>query len=233
MVNSDQPALNPFWFHECVILTMPTGRTAVNLREMLQIVREVDTAVLSYHLWQSRMTLSQPEAEYPNDFALWAANSLQDSRLAEKLSVIDPFDFEDMETVREELAETLEEYMWDLPSVPWARPGFEFHFCEASTVVLLRARIVAGTLAEFRSGLAGVGIDSIYYHFVDARWRLRREKTDDFSIWIRDSYGLPELVAALHNIDVWFYTLEGIRQAVLNLIDRYMERPDDYTPRRT
>lgn len=233
MIDPNQPALNPFLFHECLILTMPTGKTAVNLREMLQTIREVNTSVLSYHLWQSRMTIAPPEAEYPNDFAVWAANSLQDSRLAEKLSVIDPFGFEDMEQTREVLAEILEEYMWDLPSVPWARPGFEFHFCEASTVVLVRSHIVAGTLSEFRSCLAGVGIDSIYYHFVDARWRLRKLKMDDFSIWIRDSYGLPELVSDIQGIDVWFYTLEGIREAILKSIDRYIERPDDYTSART
>ncbi|MDR3568868.1 MAG: DUF5752 family protein [Syntrophobacteraceae bacterium] len=225
MVSPDQVALNPFWFNECLILTMPTGKTAVNLREMLQTVREVDAAVLSYHLWQSRMAIAQPEVEYPNDFAIWAATSLQDSRLAEKLSVIDPFGFEDMEQVREALAEIMEEYMWNLPSVPWARPGYEFHFCEASTVVLLRPRIVAGSLSEFRSGLANVGIDSIYYHFVDARWRLRKSKTNDFSIWIRDSFGLPKLVAALQGIDVWFYTLEGVRKAIMDLIDQYMEKP--------
>ncbi len=233
MVDTNKPALNPFWFHECVILTMPTGRTAVNLREMLQIVREVDSSVLSYHLWQSRMSIAQPEAEYPNDFAVWAATSLQDSRLAEKLSVFDPFTFEDMEQTREALAELFEEYMWDLPSVPWARPGFEFHFCEASTIVLLRPRIVAGTLAEFRTGLAGVGTDSIYYHFMDARWRLRKSKTDDFSVWIRDSFGLPGLVSAIQSIDVWFYTLEGVREAILNLIDRYIERSDVDTSGRT
>jgi hypothetical protein len=233
MVNPNQTALNPFWFHEYLILTMPTGRTAVNLREMLHIVREVDASVLSYHLWRSRMAIAHPEVEYPNDFAIWAATALQDSKLAEKLSVIDPFAFEDMEQVREALAEIMEAYMWDLPSVPWARPGFEFYFCEASTVVLLRPRIVVGTLSEFRSGVAGVGIDSIFYHFVEARWRLRKFKTDDFSIWIRDSFGLPELVSAMQGIDVWFYTLEGVRKAILNLIDRYLEKPDAFTPRRT
>ncbi|MGC9194726.1 MAG: DUF5752 family protein [Syntrophobacteraceae bacterium] len=229
MVNLDQPALNPFWFHECVILTMPTGRTAVNLKEMLQIIGEVDTAVLSYHLWQSRMAIAHPEVEYPNDFAVWAANSLQDSRLAEKLSVIDPFNYEDMEQIREALSEVIEDYMWNLPSVPWARPGFEFHFCEASTVVLVRPRIVAGTFLEFRRGIADVGIDSIYYHFVDARWRLRKLKTDDFSIWLQDSFGVPELVEAIQGIDLWFFTLEEVRKALLKLLDQYIEKPYDNT----
>jgi len=30
--------------------------------------------------------------------------------------------------------------------------------------------------------------NSIYYHFFDARWRLRSIKADDFSNWIKDSY---------------------------------------------
>lgn len=230
MVSPDQPAPSPFWFHECVVMPMPTGKTAVNLRDMLQTLREVDESVLCYHLWQSRMAIAHPAVEYPNDFAVWAAQALQDSRLAEKLSVIDPFGFENMEEVRETLVDLLEEYLWDLPSVPWARPGFEFHFCEASTVVLLRARIVAGTLSEFRSGLTQVGLDSIYYHFVDARWRLRSMKTDDFSNWIRDSYDLPDLVAAIQAIDVWFYTLEEVRKTILDLVSQHIEKPDDNTP---
>ncbi len=221
MAGLEDPAASPFWFHECVVMPMPTGKKAANLRELLEILREVDETVLSYHLWQSRMSIAHPGVEYPNDFAIWAANALQDSRLAEKLSVIDPFSFENMEQVRDTLVDLLEEYLWDLPYVPWARPGFEFYFCEASTVVL-RSQIVARTLSEFCSGLARVGPDSIYYHFVDARWRLRSMKTDDFSNWIKASYDLPELVSAVQGIDVWFYTLEEVRNTIIDLVNQYI-----------
>jgi Family of unknown function (DUF5752) len=233
MVSADQPAPSPFWFHECVVIPMPTGQAAVNLRDLLQTLREVDEAVLSYHLWQSRMSLARPDVEYPNDFAAWAGHALQDSRLAEKLSVLDPFAFGDMGQVRNALVDLLEEYMWDLPYVPWARPGFEFHFCEASTVVLLRSGVFARTLSEFCAGLAKVGLDSIYYHFVDARWRLRSIRTDDFSNWIKDSYDLPELVSAIRGIDIWFYTLEEVRNTILDLVNQHIEKPDDNTPERT
>jgi hypothetical protein len=50
-------------------MTMPTGRKAANLRDMLMILRDVDESVLSYHLWQSRMAIAPPDVEYPNDFA--------------------------------------------------------------------------------------------------------------------------------------------------------------------
>ncbi|SPF50674.1 conserved hypothetical protein [Syntrophobacter sp. SbD1] len=232
MISADQPAPNPFWFHECIVMTMPTGKKAANLRELLQTLREVDESVLSYHLWQSRVAIAPPDVEYLNDFVAWAANSLQDSRLAEKLSVIDPFGFENLQEVRDNLVDTLDEYLWDLPSVPWARPGFEFHFCEAS-VVVLRSQISARTLSEFCQALTQVSRNSIYYHFMDARWRLRSMKTDDFSNWIVSSYDLPDLVSALQGIDVWFYTLEEVRDAILNLVSQYMEKTDDNPPRET
>jgi len=232
MVSPDQPAPNPFWFSECIVMPMPTGKAAVNLRDLLQTLREVNESTLSYHLWQSRMSIAHPEVEYPNDFASWAANALQDSRLAEKLSVIDPFGFENMEQIREALVDLLEEYLWDLPSVPWARPGFQFYFCDVSTIVL-RSQIVARTLPEFCSGLMKVGQNSIYYHLMDARWRLRSLKTDDFSHWIKESFDLPELISAIQGIDIWFYTLDEIRNTILEFVNQYIEKPDDNAPERT
>ena len=85
--------------------------------------------------------------EFPNDFALWAAVALQDSALAEKLSSFDPLDYDNLGQVRQAMVDILEEYLWDLPFVPWARPGFEFHFCEASTVVI-RSEIFAQILRD-------------------------------------------------------------------------------------
>jgi len=59
MVSPDQLAPDPFWFSDCVIMPMPIGRPAANLRDLLQTLREVDERVLSYHLWQSRMSMLQ------------------------------------------------------------------------------------------------------------------------------------------------------------------------------
>ena len=150
---------------------------------------------------------------------------MQDSRLAEKLSVIDPFSFNSLEEVRDTLVDMLDDYLWDLHSVPWARPGFEFYFCEASMVVL-GTQIQVATLSEFCSEIVKVPLNSIYYHFFDARWRLRSIKADDFSNWIKDSYDLPELVSALQGIDVWFYSLDEVRNTILELVSQHIEKPD-------
>jgi (1->4)-alpha-D-glucan 1-alpha-D-glucosylmutase len=54
------PAKDPFWFRECFLMPMPLGQKAGNLRELLHLLREVDEAVLYYHLLQSRLTVTQP-----------------------------------------------------------------------------------------------------------------------------------------------------------------------------
>ena len=75
MGGSDQRAGSPFQFRECFVMTMPTGKIASNLRELVHTLREVNEAVLSYHLWQSRMSIAHPGVEYPNDFAIWATQA--------------------------------------------------------------------------------------------------------------------------------------------------------------
>uniref|UniRef100_A0A7V4G9Q8 Uncharacterized protein n=1 Tax=Desulfobacca acetoxidans TaxID=60893 RepID=A0A7V4G9Q8_9BACT len=220
-------AQDPFWFRECFLMPMPLGRRAVNLRELLQAIREVRESVLYYHLVQSRLTVSPPAVEFPNDFAHWAAMALQDSALAEKLSSFDPLEYNDLGQVRQAMVDILEEYLWDLPTVPWARPGFEFHFLEASTVVM-RSKISAHTLTEFCQALNKVGLDSIYYHFFEARWR-HAQSIDDFSYWIATNFGLPELVAAIRGIDLYFYTLRELRTTLMGLIHQHLGELCDRT----
>ncbi len=218
---ADQPAPNIFWFWECFLMPMPTGKKATNLRELLQYLREMEEPVLKYHLWQSRLAIAPPTLEYPNDFALWAATALHDDKLAEKLSTIAPFYYESLTQIREAMVDLLEEYLWDFPHNPQVRPGFEFYFCEASTVVM-RSGVAAQTLRQFCAALQTVGLDSVFYHFVEARWRLGVRKMDDFSYWIETNFALPALVSAIRDIDIYFYTLQEVKDTVLALVHQHV-----------
>ncbi|MDD3580590.1 MAG: DUF5752 family protein [Desulfobacca sp.] len=220
-VAPEQTAQDPFWFRECFVMPMPIGRKATNLRELVETLRVVDEWVPYYHLFQYRLSLTYPGVEYPNEFAFWAANALQDNQLAEKLSSFDPFDFQNMVQVREALIDILDSYMWDLTYIPWARPGFEFDFCEASTAII-RSQIVAHTLPEFCQALQQVGLDSIYYHFFEARWRLGLREVDDFSFWIEYNFDCPEAVKQIRDIDLYFYSLREIRTELLKIIDQHL-----------
>ena len=87
-------------------------------------------------------------------------------------------------------------------------------------MVVVSADIAAQTLREFCAGLQTVGLDSIYYHFVEARRRLANLKgmKDDFSHWIESNFELPDLVSAIREIDVYFYTLPEVRDTLLSLV---------------
>lgn len=150
------------------------------------------------------------------------AEALQDTKLAEKLSSFDPFDYSDMAQVREAVLEILEEYLWDLPYIPWARPGFELYLCQASTAII-QSLTPVNTLTEFCQGLQRIGLDSFYYHFFEARWRLKVHKVDDFSFWIEYNFDLPKLVQAIRDIDIYFYSLPELRRTLLALITEHLE----------
>ncbi|MCL4500453.1 MAG: DUF5752 family protein [Deltaproteobacteria bacterium] len=218
---ADQPAQNIFWFSEYLVMPQPTGKKAINLRELLQHLQEMSEPVLEYHLWQSRLTLTQTAVEYTNDFALWAAKALNDPNLAERLSSLDPFEYEEPAQIREALVDMLEEYLWDFPFNPEVRPGFELYFCEASSVIM-PSGISAQTLRQFCAAIQTVGLDSVYYHFVEARRRLRDRKLDDFSHWIETNFDMPELVSGMRGIDIFFYTLSEIRDTILSLIKEHV-----------
>jgi hypothetical protein len=53
---------------------------------------------------------------------------------------------------------------------------------------------------------------------------------NDFSNWIKINYDLPDLAAAIQGIDVGFYTLEEVRETILDLVNPYIKEPDDNTP---
>jgi hypothetical protein len=224
----NQPARDPFWFRDCFLMRMPIGLRASNLRELLQILREAPEAVLYYHIFQSRLALTDPDVEYPNDFALWAAEALQDAKLAEKLSSFDPFDYQNLSQVRAAVLDIIEDYLWDLPSIPWARPGFELYLCQASTAVIQSLTPVY-TLAEFCAGFQQVGLDSLYYHFFEARWRLGVRKVDDFSFWIEYNFDLPKLVEDIRDIDIYFYSLPELRRTLLDLFNERLEAACEQT----
>ena len=47
-------------------------------------------------------------------------------------------------------------------------------------------------------------------------------KGDDFSFWIETNFELPELVAAIRDLDVYFYSLKELRENLLGLIHQHL-----------
>jgi hypothetical protein len=67
-----------------------------------------------------------------------------------------------------------------------------------------------------------ITIDSIYFHIFESRLRL--EKMDnDFSNWIRNSIGDKELADEISGLDPYTYTLNGLRNKLIRMLENRIE----------
>jgi Family of unknown function (DUF5752) len=93
----------------------------------------------------------------------------------------------------------------------------------AADLVVVPTPYVARNLDEFADGLRKVSIHSIYYHFIDARLRLKLNNSD-FSIWLEQELNLPAAADRLNRIDIYTSTLEGVRRSILRVIEAEIAR---------
>jgi hypothetical protein len=99
----------PFEFKDCAMIALSTGKSDQNLREMRERIADAPLESLLHHFHETLLRSSSDDPEYPNDFALWASRSLHDATLADRLAVLDTFDFEDVEGLRAHLIDVVEE----------------------------------------------------------------------------------------------------------------------------
>lgn len=213
----ERDKIKAFEFYNCVMLVSPTGQKASNLKEFLNIIEESDDKVVFHHLYQSPFKNEFKALEYPNDFAQWAATSLEDMALAEKFANFDPYDFNNVGEAKIAVTEIIEEHLWDLVTIPWVRPGFEFYF-SSSTTIIFRLGMNASSLNEFYNGIRQAPLGSIYYHFYEARKRNNNKEKDDFSSWLREELGETDIARNLTDIDFYFYSLIEAREKILSII---------------
>ena len=101
--------VEPFSVKDCALLTIATGKKAQNLKEMRDHLLNIHIGSIYHHFWGGLMRPGFHEPEYNNDFAKWVHDALQDHILAERLSVVNPAAFADLESLREALLEVIEQ----------------------------------------------------------------------------------------------------------------------------
>ncbi len=214
-------AAHPFVFIGCVELRQALDKQALDERELLDRLEEVPPGSVFYHTHGYFLRHRPLTTAYGNDFARWAAVEVRDQALAERLAVVDPFEFRGLEELREELVTIVYDHLRRLSSVPRAEAGGAFHF-QQSHIVTVELGPQATTLAEFRDGLAGVDASAIYFHMVEARARLGR-RSGDFAEWLRTSLEMPALAERIERIDSYMTSLERVRARLLSLVDEALE----------
>jgi hypothetical protein len=212
----------PFAVTDCAMLSIATGESAQNLRELRDRLQTAPTGCIYYHFWGHHLRPGFEEPEFNNDFANWAVQGLHDLRLAERLSVIDPSDYNDLDELREELIDVIEERLDETEFVPWAKSDDAFRFIR-SVLVVFDTSIRLRTPKEMADFLPQMSPSSLYYHFFDAR-RRTANRVDDFRAWL-DGLG-PRYEAISNKIaqfDPSFMTLTGLRNELMAAFAEFNE----------
>jgi hypothetical protein len=213
-------ARSPFYFNSAAHLLRIGREKASTLTELLEAIRTCPESSIFQHTFQTLAEHHFITGGFSNDFSHWAFASCNEVELAERLAAIDVREFTSIATLRERLIHIIESYLQKNPRAA-TRPAMEPFYLMASDLVVVPTPYVARNLEEFADGLHKVSIHAIYYHFIDARLRLKLN-SNDFSIWLEKELDLPQAAEKVNRIDIYTLTLEEVRRGILKVIESEM-----------
>jgi len=212
--------MTPFEVKDCALLARMSGLPpALNLRELRERIAVCGENVLFHHFCETTLRGTFDNPDYRNDFAVWSKLYLGDRVLAERLGILDPYDFPSLAELRAATLEVLDERLSEQAMIPWARPGDEFFFREATTVVF-SAGIRISHPSGFAAAIRNMTVGSVYYHFLEARRRHPFGK-DDFTAWLLENENGGKnrpYIDALASIDFYFHTLADLQKELVKVL---------------
>ncbi|MFO7606037.1 MAG: DUF5752 family protein [Desulfurivibrionaceae bacterium] len=209
-----------FAVKDCALIAIATGRKATGLTGLLDNLQRINTDSIYHHFWGGLLSPRFEVREFNNDFAGWVRHSLQESVLSERLAVIDPGGFANLEELRHELVDIIEERLDESESSRWLRARRQFEFLR-SRLVVFDTFLEIDRPEELPEVVKKMSTSSIFYHFIDSRRRLDI-CCDDFSYWLNgfgDDY--QELQRELAAFDPFFSSLSQTRDGLARLFLRY------------
>lgn len=209
-----------FAFKDCALIAIATSRRANTLKEFRDHIAALSEESLYYHFWGNLLLPRFEEREYNNDFAGWMRHGLHDAKLAEQLAVLDPTLFNDMQALRHQLLDYIDDRLEESEFLHWTRAAQPFEFIR-SQIVVFDTHIKVRQPAEMVGYLADLSVSGVFYHFIDAR-RRTEDKVDDFRHWLAffgETY--RPLIERLSHIDPYFSTLTELRQQVTAVFEQH------------
>jgi hypothetical protein len=213
---------NYFIIKDCALIAIATGVKAQSLRELRDKLMNIHPGSIYFHFWGGLLSPRFEEPEFNNDFAAWVYRALRDPVLAERLAMIDPTNFADIEDLRQEVIEVIEERLYETEIVPMAKSDEVFGFIRSQIVIFdtHRRLIEPKELSLVFPTLSG---GSIFYHFIDAR-RRTDDGIDDFRAWLK-GFGTTydDLCDMIASVDPYFTTLVELRETLSKIFKTYFE----------
>ncbi|PSN18323.1 hypothetical protein C7271_13145 [filamentous cyanobacterium CCP5] len=213
-----------FAIKDCALIAIATGRKAITLKELRDRLQTINANSIYQHFWGGLLEPRFEEREYNNDFAAWARRGLHDDVLAERLAMADPTQYEDIEALRQELLELIEERLDQSEYLNWVLATEPFEFIRSQIVVFDTDQRLHHP-EELARQLPTLSTSSIFYHFIDAR-RRPPKGFDDFRLWLSGFNGqYAGLEKRLAAIDPYFGTLNDLRQELVESFNQSCGEP--------
>ena len=212
-----------FTFIGCREVQEILGQQAEDEKELAELVEEIPLDSIHFHTHSYFLRHRFIERAYPNDFAQWVVMQVGDHVLGERLAVVDPFDYPNLEDLREEIISIIDDHLSRMSIIPRVVFGEPFHF-KRSRILEVPIGLEARSLAEFRQAVSEVDVSAIYFHMFEAHFRLGREESD-FSAWIRSGLGLHELADCIRSINPYLGSLERLRSSLITACDEFLAKP--------
>jgi hypothetical protein len=196
-------------------LVESTGLRVANLDQLLSALRQVPGASIFHHTHHRFLEHHFRKPVVYNDFAIWTGEVLRERELAERLAGLDLRTFTTIRELREAIISQVEKvprlnHRWQRD----APPGDDFYFCRSRSFVMSTGVEAAGA-ADFFRKIPTVSVNSLYFHFLEARLRLGR-CTNDFSQWLT-SLGETRLAEAIHALDPYVVTLDELKEEIAEI----------------
>ncbi len=212
-----------FAVKDCALVAIATGEKAQDLRELRDKLVTIPQGSIYYHFWGSRLRPRFDDPQYVNDFATWTHYQVHDDTLAERLAIVDPTDFQDLESLRHELIEIVEQRLDEIQWPTLVRPDAQFQFIRSQIVIFDTGHVLESP-EELVEWVPHMSLGSVFYHFIDARRRLTTGQ-NDFSAWL-SGFGetYSDLCMRIASIDPYFVTLSELRSNLDRMFGEYFGR---------
>lgn len=202
---------------DCAAITIATGRKVWTIRELRDALVSIPPSSIYHHFWGGFLAPKIREREFNNDFASWVWHEVGANALAERLAIVDPTILDDLDALRAELIDIIDDHLDLHDQLAWMPARMPFHFVR-SQLVVFETGVHVESPREMARIIPELSDGSVFYHVIDARGR-PPDHVDDLRAWLSHLPGDHRAVCSrLADVDPYFTNLTELRDLLATIL---------------
>ena len=210
--------IQPLEIKDCEILNIATGLRAQNLKELRELLQMIHPDCIHYHFWAKKLRTEFEEDEFKNDFATWASINLHENKLAERLSLINPRMFKNVDELRSKLMEVVTLSLEQDQCSHNTKEGEKFQFTRSDIVLFDTGHIISNP-GQLKDIIPNLPLGAVYYHFIESK-----NVSSNILTFIEnagDEYS--DLAIRLSKLDPYFFTLPELQSRASQIFIEFFQ----------